>query len=630
MSLLGFKPKELYAPRGAWTALDQIATRNDRAFLARNVRFPPSRAKTREGTSAVFAVDGKVTNMHHYLSATADWLFFFEDGVIKVRVLDTGVTVTLFTLAGRVMTIAEAGRKAYIAIALDNGNSAGQARFVNEDVVGNPIDKAFMAPYIFTPTIMDTGAGLCTAGAHNFGYLVTSRSGFPGKPSPAPSNIFTPTSFTTAAGGRELRFEVTVDVTNPPVTIRPIMSTAENPNEYFIVPDAEATIFVAGTGLPIAITISIADDVLAAGATAVEPNFQYLSQSVDGSGPFNPSRLINYGNRMVYVVGTKVYISEPLSYEIVTDDQHTQEIPGRKIIVTGFQIRNTLYLLGPSYTAGLNDNGAVPRSWAIPYLVSASLGATGLDCVEWRTRGDYAWVANQRGCWVFDGQYSEKPVTFYIAEWQQIDWTKPNLIRMCDDTINQRLHVAAPVITDEAPTPTECNRVFVFDYSRGIKPEQIDYSLDDFDADSFSSLCFLFNKTLGKSEIWKGPSASGNIMKFDETADNDGDTGVIDSIWESGFIVGPRESKSRINRFGRAELSVIGAGDLGLTAYGKDRISSFALPSLALTAQPGKDLMSNMDLRNENMSLRLRSNALGARFDVSMIRVYWREYMMNR
>lgn len=630
MSLQGFRSKAIRDFRGAWTDLEQIEARANRAFVARNVRFPPLKVLTREGTSELFEVDDKVTGMHLYLSASANWLFFYENGDIKVRILDTDTTIALYSQAGRIMSVAEAGPRVYIATADADGNATGQARFVNEDIVGNPVDKAFAPPFTFIPVIADAGAGFCTAGAHRFGYLVTSRSGFPGKPSPAPANVFTPTSFTIAPGGREVQFTVTVDVTAPPVTIRPIMTTADNLEEYYIVPDESATIFVAGAGLPISMTISISDEDLALRGTSAEPNFNYLAQTVAGTGPFNPSRVINYGNRMVYVVGTKVYISDPFEYEVVTEDLNTQEIPGRKLIITGFQLRNTLYLLGPNWTAAFNDNGQAPRQWAAPYMVSGAIGTTAPNGVCWQTRGDYAWVANERGCWLFDGQYAEKPISYYIAEWADINWIDPGILQMADDVIRQRLYVAVPMAVEGDPTPSENTRMFVFDYSRGLTPETVDWSIDEFDAETFSSILFMYEKEQGKSTTLIGPSAAGSITKYDSAAANDFGDGVIDSEYETGFLLKEEDKKQPISRFGRIELRVKGSGTLSLTAYSEDRQKTFTMPSLSLTQSPGQDLRSDLDLTNENMSLRMRTNALNARFEVSMMRAYWRDYMRNR
>ena len=621
MSLDGFNTEDLSNLRGAWTDLDQVEVRPDRGFSARNVRVRPGRVRTRDGYVTALAVGGKVTSMHQWLTSALNRLIYYEGTGVKMKNLATGdAALSLFTLAGRGASVSEAGDKAYIAVYSDAGLGAGQARFVNPTIVGVPVDIAFQAPLQAVPVITATGAGLCTAGAHNFGYVIESRSGFPGAPAPVTAGgVHAPVSFTVAAGGKALNMAVTISVTAPPVTLYPIMTRTDNLEKWFYTGDSYLCA-VAGS-IPVSIAINRSDEDLALGVSA-DPNFGYLVQSQAGAGPFSPSVLVPYNRRLCYIVDNKVYISDIDDFEVVTEDRHVIQIPGKRRIVTGFPLRGSLYTLGPGWTYVSSDDGNDPREWPVPQEVSAAIGTSSPTGVAWKTAGDYAWVAHESGLWLFNGQYSEKPISYQNSDfWRRINWAIPGAVQVRENVREQCVYVAAPL--DAA---TEPSHLLVWYFGQGMAPFTVDFNYDDFAFGTFSSMCMVQDQVTGASALWLGPSAAGSILK--QSIGTRSDNGAaINCPYETGFLLGDQFG---VKRFGAVELGVAGAGTLELTAYGQDRTESAMLEPIPLSAAPGRSYRIRFSLNNENLFLRLATNAVGSWFDLTGIRTYWKPYLRNR
>ena len=247
MSLRGWIEQNVRDLRGSWTRLDGVRTRPNRAFLARNVRFDTTgRVRTRAGLTSGSLVGGKTTSLHDWVTSGFGRVIFYEADSGKVRTLDranfAAPAVDLYTQAGgRAAVVAEAGTKAFITVFNTAGLGVGQAR-VALPLFAGTTDKAFSPPWTVSPVMSDIGSGNVTQGLHRFGYIVESRTGFFGKPSPQPGNVFTPASFTVAANGRTVRMTITVTVPVDAAFVHPIMTHIDNLERWYIVPDAQVAV----------------------------------------------------------------------------------------------------------------------------------------------------------------------------------------------------------------------------------------------------------------------------------------------------------------------------------------------------------------------------------------------------
>jgi hypothetical protein len=643
LSLRGFNSKRIQDFRGAWSLLDGVQVRPNRGFVSQNVRFIGGRVLTRDGFAAHAGVTtaGKVTSAHQWIAAGLHALVYHDNGIVKMLTLPSTVT-TLFTLSGAGASVAEAGSVAFVSVFSSTGLGVGQCRVVLPYVVGAPADVAFQPPLTFASfSASEPSAGLTTEGSHKYGFVLTSRTGHIGKPSPAPLDVFTPLTHS-CTGLKTVRLSITL---NTPAQagvgslIQPIMTRSDNPNKWFYVPTPDGgwpILPASATGWTQTFDISVTDEDLANRATALEDDndaFSYLAQSVLGTGPISPSFVFAYGSRIGYVLGEAnintypaIYFSEPFKYQTITEDFHKVFMPQRRQIIAAGAIRGTAYLFGPNWTYSCADNGGLPSTWGAPQEVSGAIGTRSPLGACFQTAGDYAWVAAEAGLYLFAGAYDARPVTYYRSDiWKRINWAAATAVQVKDDIVKRQVIVAAPL--DAA---TSASHLIVVDYSRGMTPEDVDISAPDpiGGVSTFGGIAIVTDSTTRKSVLWVGPDAAGSFLKSEDGRRNDNGS-MIDWIYETGQLLTAGEGE-QANAFGGFMLRGLGGGDLVSTLYGLDRGVSAVAPVIALSSAPAKEYEALVYLSEENFSLRFSASALNSWLDLSSLRPYWMPQRTNR
>lgn len=566
--------------------------------------------------SAGYASTGRVASMYHWITASilglVNRLVFFEaPDKLRVRDLIGNATATFFTLAGAGASVAEAGGRLFIAIYTTGGGGAGECRIVNALLSGTPVDKAFTGPMTITPTVTDQGDGQVTEGEHLFGYILETRTGYTGRPGPTVGNVFTPVAFTAAAGGRKLRLEVNGTMPTDAAYLHPIMTRKDNPATFYFVPDAAVAV---PPGVPYTawMDVDYSDSNLASRAEEATDNFSLLSQ-VSGVGPITPSAVVALGRRMAYFYYNKVYVSDFDDFQSITEDRHVLQTAGQKQLVTGFQIRGVNYLFGPGWTFAVIDNDDFPRTWGQPHQVSDALGATGAHCVTAQTGGDYGFVANEQGFWLFNGQYADKPLSYYCEDWKQINWAASYSVKVIDFPKRQKVVVNAALGTDTTPTHR-----FVFDYSNGMTPETVNISIDYLGVGQFGTSAVIVDPSTGVSMEVVGPHAAGNFLKFDDEALDDAG-GIIHSVWESSIIKGRRAARDY--RYAGVWPSIRGEGKAIVTVFNQSRKENVQL-EFPLEMNPDSDPLETFDFVAEAVTVRFETSELRHHFDLEDFDVY--------
>jgi len=632
MSVRGWIARSRSNPRGAWSTLDQTIKGSPmRAFISHNVRFSPGKVFSREGTTIRAAVAGAVTSMYNWINSTLN-IVLISEGTTKIRKVNVAdaVVTDLFTglTAFRGMTVAEAGPRAYISTFTTAGLGANQVRVTDG---GSANDKAFAPPLTFTgSSVTDGGVGLCTAGTHYIGFIFQSRSGFNGKPSPAPADVFTPLSITLPAGKRTINVSITL---NTPAeaglgsAIYVIMTRADNPNKWFYVPGVFAILPPSAAGWTQNFTgISITDEDLANRAELADPQFSVLSQLAAGTGPIEPSVIFPYRHRTVYIVNNKAYISNIDDAQAMSEDQHVIQTPGQKRIITGFPYGLGLYLVGDKWIASTSDNGDLPVLWPQPEEV-AGMGTTAPKGVEWRTAGSYVWVACEDGLRIFRGAFEPIPITYLFSAWRDINWLAAYAITVVDDVVNRKCYVAVPMGAFTYPS-----HLIVVDYTAGLAYDQVDISLDNFSFETFGSICAVKEAATSRTSPWISPSGSGSILYLNPATHNDNGT-AIHAVYETGYLrrdKGEKDIPSHYIRVGNASLGVTGNGNLTHTWYGVDRTLSVAPTPLPLSTSPGAELFAKFDLHPvEDFSVRLETNSVNEYFSLTGLAAYCKPSLYN-
>lgn len=646
MSTRGWHQKEVSGPRGAWTTTALVRKGNPaRGSVAQNVRFSPGKVSSREGTSAVFSSAGKVTGLFNWISPSENLLLYQDGSTIKRRKLSDGTTDDAVTglSTTRAPSFADLGPRAYFCGFDTSGTGTMQCRIHDGNYTSGSlnVDVAFRGPLTFSAfTAVDTGTGFCTKGAHKIAFIFQSRSGFAGQPSPVSAGAFAPVTVTLNAGQRTIRASVTL---NTPAdaglgcALFPIMTRADNPNNWFFVPETfyapDPLSIPASTGAwSFFVDISISDEDLANRAESANDQFNRMVAGAS-SGPFNPNFVAAYGKRMTYGVGVDVYVSEIDDPQAITADFNRLNLPSQRKVGMGFQIGQAYYLTGDKWTGRTSDTGDLPSTWPQPEVISDSIGAQFPNCVEPRTAGGYAWIAAESGLYVFDGKYPNRQISYLQGDiWDRINWSAAYAIQIADDVTSLKCYVAVPL--DGATEPTH---LLVYDYTNGLAYDTCDFGFYLFSAATFSAIRMVKENSTSRSVLYIGPSAAGSVLHLDESTHNDAGA-AIDCIWESSYVRGAGEIQSKTIRVGNMDLWVRGAGTLALTWYGLDRATNVqpmllgnGMATTTLSSAPGIIYGAKGDLSPvENYSVRFRVNQVNGWLEVSGFTAYARPALWVR
>lgn len=582
------------------------------------------------------------------------------NGAFLVTAAVAGVSVQLTDLAGNPIA--------------GNGAYTGGGTLTAPDLISAPGNNILTGNQVtITGSTGDTAinvtgiATVVTAGdtftlVDSNGNIVNSNGAYTGG-----GVVSNPIQITLTAGLRQVNISVSLPAladggtdANGEVqaTLFLIATRADNPNLwYFIASDAQANQVGEqpvpfNTPVTLNFVFSFSDEDIAtefAGDTA-QANFLFLAQDDAGHGPFNPTFLAAYGNRMCYGDGTTLYASDIGAPQQISADTNQVRMQNQRAIRFAFPLPGNqgLYLTGDRWTGYVVDNGDSPSTWGVPLPVSGTLGAPFPNCVCALTGGQWVWVVTESGPYYFDGNFAPNPLTYLISGldeqgnpigWSRVNWAAAYAITIVDDVKNLKVYIAAPL--DDA---TEPNFVFVIDYRLGKTFDSVDISLDRFTPQSLSSLAVVKEPVTGKTNVWAGPAAAGSVWRFDSTTHNDLGA-AIDNFWTSGLARGPNIVSSMIRvgsmdvwARGNAPLDANGVSTYLITLFGPDNQVSVPIDLLstqgvdsALTEEPGIHYMTKFDISQiEDYTIQFRTNAIDSWQELSAVVVYEKEDLFNR
>lgn len=442
-------------PRLNFYQIDQAHAR-----VSLNSAYLQGQVGTRYGHSLVVQQsDGAVLSL-------LNWYFTFGSTPVSVLAYYTPtIGIRTLNLAGFADTTVMSATGAAGAIMAQDGQRLYAAfydttgRFSPSALGGGQVygwnvgaDNLFAPPIELTPSMSETATGVVTAGTHFIGYLMTTRNGYTTALCPVDSGgNFAPVAFT-SSGGKNI--QVSISGTFPPYmnggTLQIVMTTVANPNRYYAVPGA----IVSGAIGSVVLDVSISDGDLAATGTDVTAYQDLLTSSVSGTPPFFPSAVFTYSNRMGYVTIDSagfpvVYMSDQNNYQHITADQHGIYFNNQIEPVMGIDLRGVCYIFSSHSTWQTTDNGDVPVTWTPPQLVDGAIGILSPTCVTVNPAQGYAFVASERGAYVFQGGiYPALPFSYnQQPDYERINWAVPTTVQVVDDQLNKRVLILAPLKT---------------------------------------------------------------------------------------------------------------------------------------------------------------------------------------
>ncbi len=550
------------------------------------------------------------------------------------------------TSNGPGVVFTDAGARLYIATHSSSG--VGQGGWVISKQSGNFVaDTLFPPPLTYTPSApTEPVAGNVSAGLHRWGYILESRGGALGRPSPdsgigiPSSESFNPQLFT-ATGSKIAR--VVLNTTWPAwaTKVHIIFTPQSSLADYRFVPGAVASLPAGGGAAEVQIDINISDaDLLAKGEDA-SPYLFLQTQKVDGTPPFTTSAVVQLGTRMGYVTtipdnnGNPVgalMVSEPGWYQHITPNQHLVQLPGQRDIVTAFTlVDGAIYILGPHWTYATVDTGVVPSRWPTPKQVDGRHGTLSARGVDVSAARDFAWVASQDGLYLFNGSYPVLPVSYYQqSEWDRINWNAPWAVTVKDHPTEKKVYVLAAL--DGAASPSH---LLVWSYARGLSPALVDYAIYDLSGYSLGSVELVQNDLLDqvtaakrKVELWTGPYTTAAVGRALTASDTDPykDFGTaIHSTYDPAMFPG---RVSGVPTHHGAHMRISGSGTASLSVTSMDGGRAITPIPVVLAVSPDKDVLRRWKLNSE--LARLRVDCTNGYFRLSSIKWYYSPWVSQR
>lgn len=645
---------------GAWTALEPYSVSAGKALRSENMVYSPGQVGTRYGLVGVFNAGEPTHSLFNWLflsNITPKSMLFFYDPAVGEKALDlsnigAGASLVKAQTGAVGSSHASAGNHCYVAFY--DANGIGASGGVVTDGFGDT-DPLFSSPEVLPITATEPTSGLCTAGTHWLAYIVTSRSGFTGQPSPKPADSFTPISFT-SSGGKNIQVQIAGVWSQSAATVQVLMTTVANPSRYFFVPGATFGV-PGGSSFTATISVSISDDDLTSDGIDATDYFGLMVNPVSGGVATMPSVVFPHENRMVYVtrdsIGVPVaYVSDYLKFQAVSRSLNAVYLPGQLQITTGFSLRGGMYLLGPhwTYQTSSGSSGDSPASWPSPQLIDGAIGTispTGvaLGGLSLGASASFAAVADQSGLFVFQGgNYPTLPISYFQQDkWSRIDWTHPTKVVCTVDVNNRKISVQAPLLaaaTVKIPSDAAGTYILSWDYTNGLTPDKVQFTLETF-ALALTGMVMVENPDTKRVERWLG-SSGGWIARpaneYDATPyrdiDNSGNPSAIAWAYRFGVLPGfSGNLRGQLHSGHAMNLRVRGNGSLGAVVYnahGTRYSATNAGNAFALTNAPEAEAILRFSMTTEQMCPEFSGNSIDCWMLLSYLKFYYTLSLMQR
>lgn len=679
-----YQYREVSSFGGPWMLPDPSMVTTQGALLARNVEYSAGQVGTRLGfqlidwgglsvlaTSQMYAWYAPFSSFPtagYGDAALAVMTISGGSAQIQVNNLKTRSLIGLVSTTGAVSgTMTGVGLRLYAAYHDANQRgvwgayAAYQTIFASGGSYGTFAGALFPSPWKTTGAtfgVAGGAAGNVTAGVHRFGYLIEYASGFTSRASPdsgatSPPSIstFTPTAFT-AAGGATAVVSLTPRVGSAPdaVAFSTIMTTTTNLNQYYVVPGSR-TLVSPSVAVTKTFVVDISDADLSSQGIDATPYLYWLTCNVNSSdlslvAPFNPSHICLFGDRMAYKgyqsdnQGGSIdalYVSERNNYQAITADQHLIQLPGQRIMVTMFRMGGSNYIVGPHEIYSVTDTGGVPVTWPAPHLVDGRTGTLAIHGVEVAPSGQYAWIADQAGLFLFSGApITALPVSYYqSSDWARINWSVAYTLQIKDDAGKKRVHLL--VALDGATTPTH---IMTFDYTDGASYLTVRYSLDSVAGYNIGAIELVRNELPGQAtgnqkqvELWLGPRTGTDYLRKASALDTNpyrDDGAAIASTYRTCPLPGRDVGGGMILMHNGFHARIRGSGTLTPLLYDIDAVRSFTCRTLTMSTTPDADQLFHADLRGELGFIELATNTLDTYWRLAYLKYYYSPYIIQR
>lgn len=716
-----WRRQEITDFRGSWSLVEQTDIPEQGSVRSINCAFVTGSVRTRTGFTSVFNSGDIVTSMKHWLFGNAS-----SSGISQLIWYKSGYGVRIADLSAPAPTNLYAVSNGYAAVFADAGDRFYSAHFNTSGVgvdggkvygynVGS--DNLFARPMLTTEVTVGASTaagGNCSIGTRNVAFIMTTRNGYTGRPSPANTSLVVqPTSVTTTSANKQFTVTVTPTTVWPSYAakISLIMTTTSNNARYYFIPGAVLAT-PAGGALPVSFTVNVSDNdlVLDPGVSDATKYFFLLTQDASNVAPFNPCSVFVAGNRMAYCFknsnyGQGVAFSDQNNYQAISADTSLVYLPGQLEPVTGFYSQGVNYIVGPNWTFGVSDNGGDPVSWAPATQIDAAIGTRSPLGVAFDASRSVGWVAHTSGLYRFaGGRYDSLPISYFnTPDYQRIIWDQFYSVQVVDDPIAKTVMVAAPlrssgicstdgttvnwvsggtadvsgsperfctawkpgqaivingvtytissvptrttlILTTSAGvqtnvsfsvTPTYNTHLLTWSYESGDDASRAKFSMWFTNGIQPSAIGLVESTSTKQRSTWIGPGTAGSFYRqmanTESNAYRDG-SAAVDYVYDTALLPGSAGNMdTAIQLHHGATLRISGNGLVYIAMFGLDRETISVIPTINLTASPGRMYHRLGKLINEKVYYSFNGqNTLDSWFELSMLIHYYSPYAQHR
>ena len=295
-----------------------------------------------------------------------------------------------------------------------------------------------------------------------------------------------------------------------------------------------------------------------------------------------------------------------------------------------FAHRKSLIFTSSDRLYATADNDNAPSTWPTPTIIDETVGAepyavaTILDARG--LNSDRAFIASRAGLVCFEGYVKKPELSFNIEDvWARINKAYFNLVQLVDDPVNHRFMVAVPL--DAA---TAISHILYADYSEAftvyntLDERAIKWSIWTFPT---APTCFIGDKDATTLEsVVHFALTAGNIYTMKDGLTSDF-ANAFESYWKSSSL---ESASGWVNHFGGVLFRCTGSCVMQIKIYGEDDTDEVTLPTMTITASPGKDYFRLMNKLSERMYIKFRTNLIDETYTFNRVDVFSKPVYMRR
>jgi hypothetical protein len=263
------------------------------------------------------------------------------------------------------------------------------------------------------------------------------------------------------------------------------------------------------------------------------------------------------------------------------------------------EYRDLLYVHKKYRSFVTTDNGQDPGTWPVS-AIDKGLGSPLRGIIQildaQGSSVDKFLVATYRGLVLFDGIYREPELSYKIENvWRRINSAYFHLVHGVVDTKHHEIFITVPL-----DSSTTCSHILYADYSRGLDPANIRWSIWSSSAWQPTSLIIDISQDVPYLRI----GSTAGVFSVDRSLNTDEGQAITSTI-RTGLL--PQEM-TLLNHFGAIRGRMSGSGSLSIELNDEDFTRNFTT-SIALNQFPGQDLTILTNLITERASIEFTSTS---------------------